>query len=81
METDNKSKSSEYLNNFKLEKIQPISAFQEFKIDSWEWDNIPKVIPHFSIYLQKYVKELAVICTDYADSGINEKIGVLEKAF
>jgi hypothetical protein len=63
-----------YLSAYRAEKLKPLKEFEEFKCEDWEWDNIPKVIPHFSIYLQNCLKQVALVCTDYSDSGISIRL-------
>ena len=65
----NKSKTS-VITKSRTEAIFSLSDFKEFHSDDREWDNIPAVIPHFIVFLEKHVKELAKVCTNYTDSKV-----------
>ena len=50
------------LENWELQEVHDPLKYQEFIYERHEFENIPGVVPRFSIYLSKYIKGLSSFC-------------------
>ena len=54
-----------------LEKVEAIQikdclTYEPFKYEKHEWDNIPGIVPRYTIYLSKYIDGISAVCNEFS---------------
>ena len=53
--------------------------YNNFAYDKHEWDNIPAIVPRYTLYLSKYIKGLSEVCNEmYSRENVKDLRNDLE---
>ena len=62
------------LANLEEQEVKNVLEYVDFRYQRHEWDNIPTIVPRYTIYLSKYVKGLTAFCKIVSEAESTESI-------
>ena len=57
-------KQEKLLEKIESQTLQNCLVYNRFAYDKHEWDNIPSIVPRYTIYLAKYMSGLCEVAND-----------------